>query len=53
LPKKFQSQNVSRKKLRKTLLYEKGLSKMLMKLTPADFDATIFRGRKSVVTADL
>jgi len=34
--KKFQSQNVSREKLVKTLLYEKVASKMLMKLTPAE-----------------
>jgi len=34
LAKKFQSQNVSRGKLRKLLLYKKVFSKMLMKLTP-------------------
>jgi hypothetical protein len=32
--KKLQSQNVTREKLRKRLLYEKGDWKMLMKLTP-------------------
>jgi len=32
--KKLQSQNVSREKLRKALLYKKGARKMLMKLTP-------------------
>ncbi len=34
LPKKFQSQIVIREKLHKTLLYEKSLSKMMMKLAP-------------------
>jgi len=32
--KKFQSQNVTREKLRKALFYQKFSSKMLMKLTP-------------------
>jgi len=35
--KKIQSQNVSIKKLEKTLVYKKGRSKMLMKLTPLSF----------------
>jgi hypothetical protein len=34
--KKLQSQNVTRKKLRKALLYEKCALKMLMKLTTQD-----------------
>jgi len=34
LPKKFQSQTVSREKLSKALLHQKGECKMLMKLTP-------------------
>jgi len=36
LPQKITNPNctVTRKKLRKTLLYKKGLHKMLMKLTP-------------------
>jgi hypothetical protein len=37
LPKKFQSQTVTREKLPKTLSYKERASKMLMKLTPADF----------------
>jgi len=32
--KNLQGQTVTREKLHKTLLYEKGASKMLMKLTP-------------------
>jgi len=32
--KKLQSQIVTREKLQKTLLYKKGVHKMLMKLTP-------------------
>jgi len=35
--KKLQSQNVSREKLHKALMYEKGESKMFMKLTPESF----------------
>ncbi len=34
LPKKLQSQTVTREKLRKTLPYKKGSIQMLMKLTP-------------------
>jgi len=35
---KLQSHTVIREKLHKALLYEKGLSKMLMKLTPGHVD---------------
>jgi len=33
----YQSQNVTREKLHKALLYEKSTRKMLMKLTPAGY----------------
>jgi hypothetical protein len=35
LPKKIQSQNVTREKLQKNTFVQKGACKMLMKLTPA------------------
>ncbi len=41
---KLQSQTV-REKLHKTLLYEKGLSKILMKLTPGHVDHEELRSR--------
>jgi len=40
--KKFHSQNVSRKKLRKTLSYKKVSSNMLMKLTPGNRTFELF-----------
>jgi len=36
LQKKSQSQTVIKEKLQKAFLYEKGVHKMLMKLTPGD-----------------
>ncbi len=41
-PKKLQSQTVIREKLCKALLYEKGWSKMLMKLTPGQLSSMKF-----------